>query len=312
MNKIFEILRFICFKINLIDKPNSIKKHKHNTPLIGGLIFMVIFNITYFFFSYNYLVNFYLIITIMIVGILDDIYDLNAYLKFIITLLIIFVIISYDKNLQLNYINFFYLKDLYFPKNIFFPIFIPTLCLMLLMNAFNMTDGINTLASLIFLSWLLYILIKFPLDIKVFIPIISGIVFFLYFNLSGKAFLGDGGNYFLSMFIGSLIIDNYNKYPLNFFAEEIFLLLMIPGIDMLRLFIQRLRNRQNPFKGDRNHLHHYLIAKYGNVKAVLTYLALINIPIYFYMIIKINIIFLIIITFLTYCYFIKNFVLRKI
>ena len=311
MNKIYEILNFICLRINLIDKPNSIKKHKNNTPLIGGIIFMIIFSATYFL-SQDYSVNLYLIFSIMIIGILDDIYDLNANLKFIISLLIIFIIISYDKNLQLIYINFFFFKDLYFPENIFLQIFLPTLCLMLLLNAFNMTDGINTLATLIFLSWLTYIFIKFPINIKFFTPIILGLLFFLYFNFSGKAFLGDGGNYFLSMLIGSLIINTHNKYPFNFFAEEIFLLLMVPGIDMLRLFIQRLKDKQNPFKGDRNHLHHCLVAKYGHLKALLTYLALINIPIYLYLVLKINIIFLISINFLTYCYLIKNFVLRKI
>ena len=39
--------------------------------------------------------------------------------------------------------------------------------------------------------------------------------------------------------------------------------MLLPGIDMLRLFFKRFLNRQNPFKGDRNHLHHYLSTKYG-------------------------------------------------
>ena len=34
---------------------------------------------------------------------------------------------------------------------------------------------------------------------------------------------------------------------------------MIPGIDMLRLFISRLINKKDPFSGDNNHIHHLLL-----------------------------------------------------
>ena len=38
---------------------------------------------------------------------------------------------------------------------------------------------------------------------------------------------------------------------------------MIPGVDMLRLFFFRLFNKKNPFKADKNHLHHILLTRYG-------------------------------------------------
>ena len=40
---------------------------------------------------------------------------------------------------------------------------------------------------------------------------------------------------------------------------------MVPGIDMLRLFMTRIYNRKNPFKGDLNHLHHLLKNKFKNL-----------------------------------------------
>jgi hypothetical protein len=39
-------------------------------------------------------------------------------------------------------------------------------------------------------------------------------------------------------------------------GDEVFVILLIPAIDMLRLFFMRLINKNNPFKGDLNHLHH--------------------------------------------------------
>ena len=46
-------------------------------------------------------------------------------------------------------------------------------------------------------------------------------------------------------------------------ADEIFVLMMLPGLDMTRLFVQRLLNKKNPFIRDRNHFHHLLHDNYG-------------------------------------------------
>ena len=72
-----------------------------------------------------------------------------------------------------------------------------------------------------------------------------------------------------------LIINNnyYDKIS----AEKIFVLLIIPGLDMFRLFITRINNRKNPFSADRNHLHHLLLNnnKNYNYKYLIYFLILI-------------------------------------
>ena len=45
--------------------------------------------------------------------------------------------------------------------------------------------------------------------------------------------------------------------------ENILILLLYPTLDMIRLFFIRLKENQNPFEGDRNHLHHILYDRYG-------------------------------------------------
>jgi UDP-GlcNAc:undecaprenyl-phosphate GlcNAc-1-phosphate transferase len=102
----------------------------------------------------------------------------------------------------------------------------------------------------------------------------------MYFNLKSKIFLGDSGNYFLSTLLGSLIIINNNTYK-NFSAEEIFILLMLPGIDMLRLFLTRIKNKKNPLIGDRRHLHHFLFKKLNKRKTTFAYFLLFITPIFF-------------------------------
>ena len=44
--------------------------------------------------------------------------------------------------------------------------------------------------------------------------------------------------------------------------------MLIPGIDMIRLFFERISKR-NPFSNDRWHFHHLLLNKYGYVKTII-------------------------------------------
>ena len=45
--------------------------------------------------------------------------------------------------------------------------------------------------------------------------------------------------------------------------------MMLPGIDMLRLFIVRIIKKRNPFSGDSNHLHHILLKSFPASKVFL-------------------------------------------
>lgn len=173
-----------------------------------------------------------------------------------------------------------------------------------------MADGINGLAGTIFLSWSTYLLFKFSTLLEVILPFMIGSIFFLHFNLNKRCFLGDGGNYFLSMLVGSITIKLNNIELGLLVAEEIFLLFLIPGIDMLRLFILRIKKNKNPFYGDRHHFHHYLNKKYSLKKSLLIYLSLINIPLYIYIFSEINLIVLILSSILVYFFLIKLLVFR--
>ena len=46
----------------------------------------------------------------------------------------------------------------------------------------------------------------------------------------------------------------------------------------MRLFFLRLLNSQSPFKGDQNHIHHYLIKKHSPLISILIVQILIWIP----------------------------------
>ena len=55
---------------------------------------------------------------------------------------------------------------------------------------------------------------------------------------------------------------------------------MVPGIDMFRLFLQRIKNKRDPFSADQNHLHHYLIKNFSLNITLFIYFLLISVPLF--------------------------------
>ena len=132
----------------------------------------------------------------------------------------------------------------------------------------------QSISYIIFLFCILYIKNHY-LDI-VLISLIT-LTFLFFLNLKKKIFLGDSGIYILGSLIAILFIINYqiNK---NFTVEEIFILMMVPGIDMFRLFVKRIVNKKDPFSSDRNHLHHILLNVFGYKFTILFLIALFIMP----------------------------------
>jgi len=80
--------------------------------------------------------------------------------------------------------------------------------------------------------------------------------------------MGDAGTYLLSFTFGYYFIKFYNSHLITS-VDEVFILMLLPGVDMLRLFITRILAKKHPFSADRNHLHHLLLTKYGYLKTIL-------------------------------------------
>jgi len=89
--------------------------------------------------------------------------------------------------------------------------------------------------------------------------------------------MGDSGTLFLGSIISLFVIANYTTTNL-LKVDEIFLIMFLPGVDMLRLFIQRALNRKNPFMGDREHLHHYFLELFGYKISILSIMIISILP----------------------------------
>jgi len=292
----------IAKNLGLYDIPdNKLKLHYKKTPKIGGIILIsaslttIAISIFYgdFFLIYILLLTY----TCSFFGLLDDIYNINANKKFISLTVIFTFFLLFFPNLLIQHIQFnnvFFDKTINFENKIYLSFFLTILCYQLLINAFNMSDGHNGISAFMAFCIILYILIfKIPKIYSFFfIPILVCLILFLIYNIKSKIFLGDSGNYFLSILFGSLIIQSNNIYK-NFSIEEIFILLMLPGIDMLKVFYIRLKNKKNPLIGDRNHFHHLLVKKFSKNNTTIIYYLFFIVPIIIFSLKIINSIYII-------------------
>jgi len=80
----------------------------------------------------------------------------------------------------------------------------------------------------------------------------------------------------------------------------------------MRLFIIRIANNKNPFIGDRNHFHHYLIKNVDLGKTILLYIILILWPFIFIQFYKIKYFFIFLIQSIVFFFLVSYFKNKKI
>ena len=280
---IINLLIFLKFNeltilINFFDKPDGrLKRHNNSVSLIGGLLNLYLIIISFKFLDLDYLnfkdnfSNIILILgsTFFLIGFFDDLKNLSPNLKLLLIIFTISTITFFFPELKLELIKITFLKNNYFFGN--FSFFFIVLSFALLANALNMFDGIN-------LQLIIYTLFVFLIFIlKGFLPIFFillsiCLIFLGILNFKNKIFIGDGGCYLISSLIGCTFIYQYKNFDNFLFGDEIFIILLIPAIDMLRLFVVRILKKKHPFKGDLNHLHHLVnkFVKNKNITIMIT------------------------------------------
>lgn len=327
---LFFVLNFFLVLINnkfasfikIVDLPDGKRKfQKKPVPLTGGTYLILNLNLAFIILQIlmpslgvdeyistkrEYLALILGLNSFYLLGLYDDKYKLKANSKLLITSILITIFILIDNKLIIKDVNFsFYANNIELKS---FSFFFTVLCFLLLTNALNMFDGINLQAS----SYCILIFSVF-LTKSVFIEISSimiiALFFFLYLNFKNRSYLGESGILTLSYFIGYVFIKlNTSSNPI-FFADEIFILLAVPGLDMFRLFFLRLTSGKHPFYGDTNHIHHLVCKKFSNFKTYLIIFSYIFLTIIFYYYISAKFIYLLLTIFfytLFIFYFKKN------
>ena len=306
--------------MNVYDKPDKIRKlHRNSVPLTGG--FYLIVNLFFLFFLdfflnyknlffqdlfyYNRVYFSFIsgLFFFFLLGLSDDKKPISANLKLVLQFIIVFIILLLDPNLKIEFLRLSFVDKIFYLNE--FSIFFTIFCFLLFINAFNMFDGINAQSGLYFFVCLL--IFYLTSQETIFLLLMIYLTFFLYKNIKNKIFLGNSGSYLISFLTSFYFIKFYNAEVI-IFADFIFLVMLIPGIDMLRVFFLRISKGINPFFPDRRHLHHILLQKFNEKITALFIFLLIFLPViisYFFF----NILVIIIITTISYFFliFTSNF-----
>lgn len=278
---------FICFLAipvivtvaenkKLFDIPDARKIHNKPIPSLGGLgIFagfilscLVIIpfagspEIQYFFAA---------AFVIFFLGLKDDILDISPIKKFIGHVMAAFLIV-YKGGIQIHSMHGFLGMQGDLPP--MFSLIFTYLTVIVIINSFNLIDGVDGLAgslalmaSLVFgfyfsaINMMPYAVMAFALS--------GSLIAFLIFNFQpAKIFMGDTGSLLLGLIHAILVIKFINvagspdvAVPVAASPAIGFTILLIPLMDTLRVFAIRIFHRRSPFSPDRNHIHHLLIDK---------------------------------------------------
>jgi UDP-GlcNAc:undecaprenyl-phosphate GlcNAc-1-phosphate transferase len=316
---IFNRRKKISLALGTMDIPkNNRQIHKIPVPLTGAysvlvvLILILLNNLLFNFFHSDYNLIIISSIFAFFLGLFDDKLDLRPYIKIFFLSLIYLVVSSFSANLIIfkfyssTYDTFVHLNE--------FSIIFSLLCILLLTNSLNLADGINGAALGIIFFSLLYITRIYNSEFNVYVfLILANLILIFFHNYNNKHFLGNSGTLMLSTFAGLLVIklvnDNLSDPSSTNNSEQIFLIFLLPGIDMLRVFLERIIKNKNAFKADANHMHHLLIKNYSLKKSLLIYFSISNFPIllYFYFNTKIIIfIFFKILIYIFTVFYLKN------
>ena len=261
---------FIYYK--KFDDFNHRSSHKTLATRTGGigLFATLLFISLYYYFQGIKLFDYSLFIPLgimFIVGVYDDFYNADFKLKFLLQIIVAKILIDQGYVIT-NYHGLFGLYEVPWLLAQISTIFV----FLIIVNAINFIDGIDGLAITQVIKSLLVIEIfssEFTPLYSMGLTLILAILPLYYFNFKRKrkVFLGDSGSLFLgtivSIYSFYLLGDNYlinEHFSINKTLFSI-IVLIYPLLDLIRVFVIRLKNKKSPFEPDQNHLHHFFLKR---------------------------------------------------
>lgn len=279
----------IAFRKNLFDEVDARKIHQGKVPRLGGIAF-----VPAIIFSLAFVIGLALLpqttdfmpemstqeeralsfgvcglMLLYLVGVADDLIGVLYRAKFVVQIIVAcFLVLG---GVWINNLHGFCGVEQW-----------PDLCGCMLtilvcvffVNSINLIDGIDGLASGLSSVALIFYGIVFAIEGDIYNAMVAfatlaALLQFFYYNVFGstkkrkKIFMGDTGALcigfiltYLSIIIARMPefkVDNANPIVCAFAP------MLVPCLDVLRVFFNRIRNGVSPFKPDRTHIHHKML-----------------------------------------------------
>lgn len=275
----------IAEKKKLYDIPDERKLHTRpvaslgGVGIFGGFLFAALLSIKGYL-SPEFQYFFAAAIVIFFLGLKDDLVILSATKKFIGQIVAASILIHLG-GIRLD--NMYGLLG-FGEVSEGFGLALSYLTIIVVINSFNLIDGIDGLAAglgiltmSVFGSY--FIVTGYDAYAILAFSMVGSLIAFLIFNHHpAKIFMGDSGSLMIGLVNAILVIKFINiandplvAVPVPSAVAIGFAILIVPLLDTLRVFSIRIFNARSPFTPDRNHVHHLLLGKgLGHIGVTIT------------------------------------------
>ena len=257
-------------------RPNKRMSHTGEVPNVGGLNICFSFMLTYLLFEFNQMSQsqFFLIglFAIMAVGFIDDVLILTPIAKILGETLAGIALIGFA-DIRLTHLHgIFGIEQIGIIPSYLLSLFV----LLAIINAINLIDGVDGLASGLGMLYCIFFAIYFHLAGEISwsilgICMVGALAVFFIYNVFGnreKIFMGDSGSLLLGYLLTAFVfhfceINAYHEVPevlhMSAAPAVAICVLTVPIFDTIRVSLTRIKQHRSPFEPDKNHIHHLLL-----------------------------------------------------
>lgn len=263
-------------KHNFVDNPSARKLQRVPVPVMGGTVVFIGLAVAVtvgmiIVPNHRALIILMLLFVMYAIGVWDDLKDVSPELRFVVELLIVWLMILLLK-IEINDFH-----GLWGVTDISDVVSVP-LSLVAgvgIMNAINLIDGVDGFCSTFCAMACAMFAVIFYLvgDMSMFALALIGIgavIPFFFHNVFGKTskmFMGDGGSLMLGTLLAMFMFRTLSgNAPSAVFEDKglclpalALAILAVPVFDTLKVMIFRVARGQSPFHPDKTHLHHLFI-----------------------------------------------------
>ncbi len=263
------IMSKIAIMFNILDYPDGrIKVHERSIPYLGGIaIYLSFLTTLIFLYKFNE-TTLWLILGLTVLlffGLIDDLVVITPLQKFLSQFLAVFCFLKGGAAVKAEF----------FSTSI--NMTLSTFWLVLVINAFNLVDVMDGLATLLAIcssfSFLIVALIlkDYALSLIILAFIFPLIAFFYYNKPSARIYLGDCGSLFIGGFLGSIsLLFSWREY--NYYGYIVpVVILGVPLLEVSALIIIRSLKGIPFYLGSPHHYSIYLKIKGWSKWNILTF-----------------------------------------
>lgn len=276
----------ISKKKRLFDTINSRKVHVSPTPRLGGISFFCALFISFCFviglrsiLGHGVSAEYYRAFNtefelftagamlLFFIGLCDDLIEVGYKLKFLMQAIAAALISASPL-----YIDSFQGLFSIYTLNPVFAFLFTVIAIVLIINAYNLIDGIDGLCSGLATLSILTLSIWLWIDgyyayAMLGMSLVGCVIVFFCYNVFGnrlKVFMGDAGSLVIGFTICFLGLKFIDVNTVDMIGEDNSMMLVlstmfVPVFDTTRVFIERIMKGKSPFNPDKSHLHHHML-----------------------------------------------------